>query len=216
MNFENETFEEQPQAVEPLQEDNGCDSSKETAMSQVESMPEESEAERGVPVGKFKNVDDLYQAYNNLQAEFTRKSQRLAELEKDKIAQTQQFEKTEEEFKQFLADNQEAFSYATEIKKRVAENTSLKNAERPFEKAWAEILTEKLRQENKMSFFENLINNDENLKNLIIENYIKQLQSQQKSPVVISSGSGERATKVAPVKPDSFEEAKKIDFDLFS
>ena len=77
-------------------------------------------------------------------------------------------------------------------------------------------MTEKLRQENKRSFFENLINNDENLKNLIIENYIKQLQSQQKSPVVISSSSGERATKVAPVKPDSFEDAKKIVFDLFS
>ena len=99
MNFENETFEEQPREVKPLKEDNFDDSSKETAQMQVDPMPEESEAERGVPVGKFKNVDDLYQAYNNLQAEFTRKSQRLAELEKDKIAQTQQFEKTEEEFK---------------------------------------------------------------------------------------------------------------------
>lgn len=215
MDFENKQIEEQPTEVKPLQEDNLDDSSTETAM-QVEQVPEESEAERGCPVGKFKNVDDLYQAYNNLQAEFTRKSQRLAELEKDKTAQIQQTEKIEGEFKQFLIENQEAFSYANEIKKMVAESESLKTAERPFEKAWAEILSEKLKTENKRDFFENLINKDESLKNLIIENYVKQLHSQQKNPVVISSGSGERATKVAPAKPDSFEEAKKIVFDLFS
>lgn len=36
----------------------------------------------GSPFGKFKNSTSLLSAYNSLQAEFTRKSQRLAELEK--------------------------------------------------------------------------------------------------------------------------------------
>ena len=34
------------------------------------------------PLGKFKDVDALMQAYNSLQAEFTRRSQRLKELER--------------------------------------------------------------------------------------------------------------------------------------
>ena len=33
------------------------------------------------PLGKFKSVDALLQAYNSLQAEFTRRSRRLRELE---------------------------------------------------------------------------------------------------------------------------------------
>lgn len=32
-------------------------------------------------IGKFKNTESLYSAYNNLQAEFTRKCQKLSELE---------------------------------------------------------------------------------------------------------------------------------------
>lgn len=32
-------------------------------------------------IGKFKDTESLLKAYNNLQAEFTKKSQRLAELE---------------------------------------------------------------------------------------------------------------------------------------
>ncbi len=35
------------------------------------------------PLGKFKDVDALLQAYNSLEAEFTRRSQRLKQLERD-------------------------------------------------------------------------------------------------------------------------------------
>ncbi|MBQ9081039.1 MAG: hypothetical protein IJY26_00180 [Clostridia bacterium] len=39
-------------------------------------------------LGKFKSVDALLRAYNSLQAEFTRRSQRLKELEKDQAQNT--------------------------------------------------------------------------------------------------------------------------------
>ena len=39
------------------------------------------QTERSAPLGKFKSVDALLQAYNSLEAEFTRRSQRLRELE---------------------------------------------------------------------------------------------------------------------------------------
>ncbi len=49
------------------------------------AAPAEAEDNREQPatgLGKFKDVDALLEAYNNLEAEFTRRSQRLRELEK--------------------------------------------------------------------------------------------------------------------------------------
>lgn len=215
-NFE-EKLGEQPEDVQPsLEEDSKGSPNGEFESENVEKF-EESEAERGVPVGKFKNVDDLYQAYNNLQAEFTRKSQKLAELEKDKTTEPSKEEKFDEEFKSFLLDNQEAFLYADQIKAKVLQDESLQKQERPFEKAWADMIYQKLSAPDraKEPFVQNLILNDNELKNLVIENYMKQLQ-EQKTPFVMSSGAGERVTKPVAPKPDSFDEAKKVVMDLLS
>lgn len=50
-----------------------------------------AEAEKGeaaAVLGKFKNVETLMKAYSELEAEFTRRSQRLRELEKESKAKT--------------------------------------------------------------------------------------------------------------------------------
>ena len=206
-NMEEENkFEEQPEV------DEGSSTTE-----QIEDKQEESEAERGVPIGKFKNVEDLYQAYNNLQSEFTRKCQRLAEIEKDKTAEQQAHNQFEEQFKAFLYENQDAFSYADEIRKRVDADENLKAQEKPFDKVWSEMLFEKLSSPNKAEepMVQNFILNDEKLKNLVIQDYVKQLQG-NKTPFVMSSNSGERVTKPATPNPDSFEQAKKIVLDMLS
>lgn len=205
-----EMIEEQPQNVETSVEENIEGSSSE----QIEEKESTSEAERGVPIGKFKSVEDLFQAYNNLQSEFTRKSQKLADLERDKMtAEPSEEDKTESALKSFLSKNQEAFVYADELKVRV-ENANVKD-EAAFESAWAGLLYEKLtgKDRAKEPIIQNLIKDDE-IQNLVIENYMKQLQ-EQKIPVVMSSNSGERVTKVVAPKPDSFEEAKRVVLDLF-
>ncbi|MBE7076135.1 MAG: hypothetical protein E7375_03635 [Clostridiales bacterium] len=210
-----EIFEigEQPQSVEPCEQDNETGS----LSGQMQGLNEQdtNEAERGVPIGKFKNAEDLYEAYNNLQAEFTRKCQRLSALEKDKMLISPE-EKLEEEFNAFLSQNEDATLYADELKARVLQDESLKNQDAPFDKAWTQMLYEKLSGPNKTKepLVRNLILKDNELKNLIIENYVKQLQEQQR-PIVMSS-SGERVTKVVAPKPDSFEQAKKVVLDMFS
>ena len=79
------------------------------------------------------------------------------------------------------------------------------------------MIYEKLSNPNrtKEPLVRNLILKDEELKNLIIENYMKQLQ-EQKTPIVMTSSSGERVTKTVTPKPDTFEDAKKVVLDLFS
>jgi len=211
-----ENFGEQPDFVEPSFEENNDDSPVCEQENEIEKQP--SEAERGVPIGKFKSVDDLMQAYNNLQAEFTRKSQKLAELEKDKTkAEPTHEEKMEVALKEFLFKNQEAVVYADELRTRVEADESLRQDEKTaFDKVWAEFLYEKLSSKNleKEPLIQNLILKNDGLQNLVIQNYMKQLQ-EQKIPYVMSSNAGERVTKMVTRKPDTFEEAKKVVFDLF-
>ena len=215
---ENMNVGEQPENIEPSQNlEENATGSPEQVLQESESATISSEAERGVPIGKFKSVDDLFEAYNNLQAEFTRKSQRLSELEKDKMSATSQDNVIENKFQTFLSKNQEAAVYADEIKSRAMQSESLKNDDACFDIVWAEMLYEKLSGPNKAKepIVQNLVLKDEELKNLVIENYMKQLQ-EQKTPVIMSSNSGERVTKTVAPKPDSFEQAKKIVLDLLS
>ena len=219
MNQENLDIEEQPRVVETFAETeaNNQSSSNVDCDENVESSSK-SEAERGVPIGKFKSVDDLFEAYNNLQSEFTRKCQRLAELEKDKMCETAESkDKEQSAFQTFLANNPEAFSYADEIKSRVERDESLKKESGSYDRVWADIVMQKLYSPNKAEepLVQDLLLKDAQLKNLIIENYVKQLHDNQ-TPVVISTKTGERVTKVVTPQPDSFEQAKRVVLDLFS
>lgn len=219
-----ENVGEQPKSVdveqtvgdEILTDENG---SPEQTLVEDDKMPMLSEAERGVPVGKFKSVDDLYTAYNNLQAEFTRKSQKLSALEKEKMTANPSVsnENLEDKFASFLSKNQEAVLYADELKSRVVQNESLKNEKDCFDRAWAQMLYEKLSSPGKAKepIVQNFILKDNDLKNLIITDYMKQLQ-EHNTPFVMSSESGERVTKTVTPKPDTFEQAKKIVLDLLS
>ncbi len=213
-----EKIEEQSQEVSLEQLEETLKDSSEENLPEVEDKADLSEAERGVPVGKFKNVEDLYEAYNNLQAEFTRKSQRLAVLEKEKTAQEPSKEETfKDNLDAFLSKNPGAVLYADEIQAKVMQDESLKNDGQAFDIVWSKILYDKLTGPHKESepIVENLILKNNELKNLVIENYMKQLQ-EQKSPIIMSSGSGERVTKTVAPKPDNFEEAKKVVLDLLS
>jgi len=219
MNQENVEIEEQPSVVETFAEAQANNqSSSNVDCDESVLSASKSEAERGVPIGKFKSVDDLFEAYNNLQSEFTRKCQRLAELEKDKMSERAEGEeKLQSAFQTFLANNPEAFSYADEIKARVATEEGLKNESSSYDRVWADIVMQKLYSPNKAEepLVQDLLLKDAQLKNLIIENYVKQLHDNQ-TPVVISTKTGERVTKVVTPQPDSFEQAKKVVLDLFS
>ncbi len=203
-----EIFGEQPENIEgsPLE-----------TLDQTESENEQSEAERGVPIGKFKSVDDLYHAYNSLQSEFTKKCQKLAEIERDKTAVTVSNEELEAGLKTFLLENQEAYSYVDEIKSRVFSDERLKTQEKPFDKVWADMLYEKLSSPNKANepLVQEYILKDEKIKNLVVQNYLRGLE-ENKSPLVMSSEAGERVARIATPKPDTFEDAKKVALDFLS
>ncbi len=210
---EDEKYWEQPEdLVLDDETNNGSQQGEQSAI-----VGEESEAENGEKVGKFKNVEALLDAYNNLEKEFTKKSQRLAEFEKDKMEEEKELEsQVDNKLKTFLSSNGEANSYSEELKKRVLENESLKKMDDPFSYVWAEMIFEKLKGSSETDGeVANYVLGNEKLKNIVLEKYVNQL-TENKSPIKISSAGKRVATSTATQKPQNLKDAKDYLKNLFS
>ena len=192
------------------------DNLKELEGSQVQEDMQHSEAENGETVGKFKDANALLEAYNNLEKEFTKKCQRLSELEKDKIKEEEKLnKKVEEKLTLFLSSNGEATNYKDELVEKVKSDDSLKKMDDPFSYVWAEMVFDKIKnQKTSDEAVKSYILENENLKNAVIESYINQL-SENKSPIIISSN-GNRVATVATQNPANLDDAKKYLIDLLS
>lgn len=181
--------------------------------TQEESAVSEVGSQNAPSLGKFKSVEDLMDAYNSLQSEFTRKCQMLSQTLKDK---TQEEERKsgfdEENFNAFLEENDKAKNYADEIKNLVAENHSTS-----FEDAWGRAILNRLNNDENVKS-DPLINryvlSNEELKNKVIEDYLERLKGVT-PPYVMASSGGERLSKVNPQAPTSLEEAKNLTIKMF-
>lgn len=215
-----------------LAEENG-------AMSEVGSHNQEG------TLGKFKSVQALMDAYDKLQAEFTKKCQLLAQLKKDqednledqetqtdnqiqenaeenqeKTARNQEITQENQEFseeglQEFLAEFEQAQGYAEEIKNRISSMQTQKS--NPYAIAWAEVLLKNLKENGASSdpIINQYVLSDEKVRNKIIEDYLVDLQK-TKPPIVISSRSGERLSGVMPDSPKTLADAKKRVEKMFS
>ena len=210
---EDEKYWEQPEDL--VLDDETSDGSQQGEQSAI--VGEESKAENGEKVGKFKNVEALLDAYNNLEKEFTKKSQRLAEFEKDKMEEEKELDsQVDNKLKTFLSSNGEANSYSEELKKRVLENESLKKMDDPFSYVWAEMIFEKLKGSSETDGeVANYVLGNEKLKNIVLEKYVNQL-TENKSPIKISSAGKRVAISTATQKPQNLKDAKDYLKNLFS
>ena len=210
---EDEKYWEQPEDL--VLDDETSDGSQQGEQSAI--VGEESKAENGEKVGKFKNVEALLDAYNNLEKEFTKKSQRLAEFEKDKMEEEKELDsQVDNKLKTFLSSNGEANSYSEELKKRVLENESLKKMDDPLSYVWAEMIFEKLKGSSETDGeVANYVLGNEKLKNIVLEKYVNQL-TENNSPIKISSAGKRVATSTATQKPQNLKDAKDYLKNLFS
>lgn len=155
----------------------------------------EEKTDNSLNLGKFKDVSSLLNAYNNLQAEFTKKCQKLSELTKtcDNNVCALPQDNWREKVDFFLANNQEAKPYAKEISETLMNNTELYNSENGLEKAWTKVLLDNvLSLKQKMqdkSFVSELINSDNNLKQNIIDDYVSTLKAKQSPNLMDKAGS---------------------------
>lgn len=166
-------------------------------------------------IGKFKSAEALLEAYKALEAEFTRKSQRLSELEKEKAQSAIVDEKkVEDELNSFLSKNSEAAPYAEQLKaKSLAEGGRI-----DFENIFASVVIANLagggsKLDNPI--IKKYVVQDDELRNYVIETYMKDLKNNQ-PPYLISGERGEKVTEQKPVTPTSLAEAKRMVEEMFS
>lgn len=188
----------------------------------------ENRVVEGSILNKFKTTESLVEAYENLQAEFTRKSQKLSEVSKElaKLKEnankttapfylSEQFEKT---LNEFFQNNPSAKEYASEISEFILKDKALQNSNEPLELAWAKVLN------HKFSNLEETLEKDEKLlerilshKNVserMIKNYLQSLKDNKTAPM-ISTHTGASFSLAPKNKPNSLAEAKILAEALF-
>lgn len=217
-NMEQENLE-QPQVIEQAQP---------IADSEMndKKIGAESSTHEGSNSNKFKSTESLIKAYENLQAEFTRKSQKLSEVSKElnslkdnaKQAPFYETENYEKMVDAFFHNNPSAKKYASEISEHLLLDNKKENSFEPIEAAYTKVLA------NKLLNLEDTLQNDSNLlerilknktvQEFVIKNYLQQLKEQKTTPV-ISTHNGAGFSLTPKQKPTSLEEAKQLAEALF-
>lgn len=164
--------------------------------------------------GKFKSPEALLDAYNNLEKEFTRKCQRLSELEKEKTEENEI--SLEDKFSQFLSENTDATGYSEEIMKIAQSDEKIKSLQDPFMAAWCKVLCEDVLHRASAGDYclNKYVLSSEEIQHKIVEDYLGKLR-EQKNPVVMSSSSGESVSSAEIEHPSTLEEAKQLVDKMF-
>lgn len=187
----------------------------------------ESVTFEGSSLGKFKNAESLMEAYNCLQKEFTKKSQKLSETTKElesmkdnasKTPPSYEAEDWQEKVNNFINDNPNAKEYVTEIEELVKSDKAISSSSHPLELAYYKILASKFSNPTKLVEQEEFVNkyilNNSKIGDMVIKNYLSQLRDKKSTPM-ISNHSGSGFSLAPKSKPNTLEEAKKLAEALF-
>lgn len=216
---------------EDLSYDKSAEDDKSAQLENEKKDIDESTSNMGSNLlGKFKDVDELTKAYNSLQAEFTRKCQKLKLLEKKQEQESSEAqnkttydtkdsnvpiylqEDYREKVTEFITNNPYAKQYAKDISKEIMQDSSL-----TLQGAYNKVLAKKYREPKELlqdkNFIEDYILNDENLKKELVKKYVEEVK-ESKVPYLISGNTGISAgTK--DIEISNLEEANKLALKLF-
>lgn len=186
----------------------------------------DSSLQNGSNFGKFKDATSLLEAYNNLEKEFTKKSQKLSEVLKQSSENISQQNSTIEEknpiFKnsnwqsevsKFFEKNPEAKQYAKEISTTLLSDKDLSKHQNGLEYAYyiakAKNQVDPASLINDPKYIEEVINND-NIKQKIISNYLQSINN-TKTNIKFISGEANKISSISQDnKPKSIKEASNI------
>ncbi|MBQ8424540.1 MAG: hypothetical protein IJX17_00785 [Clostridia bacterium] len=165
-----------------------------TDSSNVTEFNNESliENHEGSIFGKFKDAKSLLNAYNNLQAEFTRKCQQLAELKK--FEENENAKEPAEEFTSvddFVNSNMGMDKYKKEITEIISHD-ELSNLPNKYQVAYIiakEVESKSANLLNDQNYLDEYILNNPLIKDKIISNYLSNLNNITPAPSIMSGNS---------------------------
>ncbi len=193
---------------------------------QTESTAQAAEAEEvigaaaeEVSFGKFKDAKSLVNAYNSLQAEFTRRSQRLKALEgalekADKEVSSPSVDRCEEDSEAAVADFLKGYpraeNYISAIKEKVAGDYRSEK----LIGAYAELLQDEKEEAADEDRLEELALTSPKVRELVIKKYLKEVAGNAPAAVIMADGGGAMVAS-PPKKPKSISEAGELAYELF-
>ncbi len=193
-----------------------------------ESVEENVQQQQCGSLGKFKDAESLLNAYNNLQAEFTKKCQSLSEI-KSKIENTQEkkesvpiYEKENwvEKVTSFLCENKDAKPFAKEIAQNIIADEELASKENALELAWAKVASSKYvapeRAVEDDAFVNNYILKSEKIKSAVLDMMLKEMAKNNPPKVIASEQKGSSAPFSKQKQATSLSEAKEMVKQMFN
>lgn len=186
----------------------------------VEEQQIENKVEEGSPIGKFKSVEALSNAYQSLEKEFTQKCQKIKELTEkldavenmDLSIPEYQKEGWDQKVKEFFESHPMANRYVAEISEVLSSDEELAKSKNSLEQALTKVLASKFVPYESLAcdeeFLTKYIYQNKHISEKIIENYLDSLQTEKALPLISSRGAG---TVSSPIKkPKTIKDAGKV------
>lgn len=159
--------------------------------------------------GKFKDAESLLKAYNNLEAEFTKKSQRLSLLEQASEKTQNQLEKqaeNERKIEEFVSKFEFAKPFSGALKESLNNNENANISEEALRFISKTYKTaEEYSKDDE--FLNNYIFSNPNIKDKIVKDYLQKIT--QNSPIKMESGGGS-ISLTPPSQPKTISEATRL------
>ncbi len=175
------------------------------------------------PYGKFSSAKDLLDAYNSLQSEFTRRCQKVKELERENDCLKQSEQPIKDSLKLSSQVGKPAFKdcypEAQEIMKSLYDlaASSGDDAEGFLERAYVKYLKDKAQKQDEYytskEYIRSKVQGDLDMKNEIIREYLNGV-SASKPKVSQYLGNGDGVIS-PPSKPRTLQDATKIALQIF-
>ena len=196
----------------------------------MEMGNEGTNSQEGSPLGKFKDAQVLLGAYNELQSEFTRKCQKLSEVQKqleennmaasvDKCGQkleTNEFVWSDK-LDSFLQNHKNANGMVEDITNEIINDDNLKNSDDALEKAYVRVMEKNYIPKENLAKDEEFLNkyiySNSEIKDKIIKEYVSSLQD-IKSPIQVTS-LGQIGSIATTPKFNSLEDASSYVENMF-
>ncbi len=164
------------------------------------------------PSSKFKSVEELEKAYNSLEKEFTKRCQKLAQLEKEMSeGRVDTPDKWKAKVDKFFSETPEAKTFAREMALEISHDNTLRSRKDCLEVALNRVLVKKYRNPKDLAtdeefLMEHIIGSDF-VKKAVIDRYMKDLRDGK--PPVLMSRAGQNT--VAPRnKPKTIADAGRL------
>lgn len=169
---------------------------------------ENSEENQEQRFGKFKNPNELYKAYCELEKEFTRRSQKLKQLQNETENGFASEEQWKEAVEKFFDKIPSAKNFAKDIACKIMEEPELKRDKNCLNIALTRVLADKYIAPEELikdgQFLERYVFGSKDVQDRIIKTYLKGVHDGQPPVTLVESGT----QCVAPsLKPKTIQEA---------